>query len=220
MTTPAKSQRPGLADLDRISLTADQESLVIRLVGDGVGPLHWRRRMEHELRRLLALVLIAPRLRVLALELRTSLKALLELRTPVPCLPPRDDGAPGGELVVGDRVTLAVQYPERILYQPIPGTEPVDILSPPWIHHPNVAPGAAPVHPLCLGPNVPRNTPLVELVIASYAALTLQSVTIGEDDPAGVMNREAALWWQSRRDLIPLSTIPFLGPPDDAGVAP
>jgi hypothetical protein len=63
---------------------------------------------------------------------------------------------------------------------------------------------------LCLGVNVPRCFPLRECVLASYAALTLQSIMVDERDPAGVMNKEAALWWQSNLHRIPLSTVPFL----------
>jgi hypothetical protein len=49
-------------------------------------------------------------------------------------------------------------------------------------------------------------------VLASYAALTLQSVMVDERDPAGVMNSEAARWWQANAGRIPLTTTPFLAP--------
>ena len=70
------------------------------------------------------------------------------------------------------------------------------------------------VQPLCLGANVARGFPLREAVLASYAALTLQTATIDDRDPAGIMNREAALWWQANAARAPLSRAPFL-----AGVA-
>ena len=88
MTTALRGERFGLSDLGLITLTDKQEALVAALVADSQGPAHWRRRKEHETRRLLALAQIAPRLTVQALDLRTTLKALLQLQTPVPCLPP------------------------------------------------------------------------------------------------------------------------------------
>jgi hypothetical protein len=59
---------------------------------------------------------------------------------------------------------------------------------------------------------VPRGYPLREAVLASYAALTLQSVMVDELDPVGVMNRQAARWWQANAGRIPLTTTPFLAP--------
>ena len=71
-------------------------------------------------------------------------------------------------------------------------------------------PGGAPVSPICLGPRLPRGTPFTELVLAAYSALCLQHITFGEDDPAGLLNVEAARYFQARPELIPLSTEPFL----------
>jgi hypothetical protein len=49
-------------------------------------------------------------------------------------------------------------------------------------------------------------------VLGSYAALTMQSVMFDELDPGGVMNGEAAHWWQANAGRIPLTTAPFLAP--------
>ena len=58
----------------------------------------------------------------------------------------------------------------------------------------------------------PLSTAVREAVLASYAALTLQSVMIDELDPAGVMNKQAARWWQANTGRIPLTSTPFLAP--------
>ena len=92
--------------------------------------------------------------------------------------------------------------------QPLAGYAVVELLLPRDVHLPIVAPGLS--QKLCLGANVPRNFPLREAVLATYAALTMQAVTVDERDTAGLMNPTAGLWWQVNASRIPLSTEPFL----------
>jgi hypothetical protein len=125
------------------------------------------------------------------------------MRVPVPRLP-----AGASELIVEDRVDLVLKYPEDIMHRPLPGYGLVEILRPLDVQLPNVARGSMQL--LCLGANVPRNYPLREAILASYAALTMQAVTVDERDTAGVMNPAASLWWQANTHRIPLSTDPFL----------
>jgi hypothetical protein len=40
----------------------------------------------------------------------------------------------------------------------------------------------------------------------------MQTVMVDELDPGGVMNAEAAHWWQANPGRIPLTTAPFLAP--------
>jgi hypothetical protein len=87
----------------------------------------------------------------------------------------------------------------------------VAILTPRDVHHANVSSGRGSQR-LCLGVNVPRGYPLREAVLATYAALTMQSAMVDELDPAGVMNSQAALFWQANPGRIPLTTTPFLAP--------
>jgi hypothetical protein len=157
-------------------------------------------------RDLLALEQMAQRMTVLGIDWSTELRALVRLRTPVPCMPA---GAP--DLVVASQVDLALFYPEEILRGPLPGFGIVEILSPREVFHANVSAGLASQR-LCLGVNVPRGYPLREAVLASYAALSMQSVMVDELDPGGVMNSEAARWWQANAGRIPLTTAPFLAP--------
>jgi hypothetical protein len=49
-------------------------------------------------------------------------------------------------------------------------------------------------------------------VLLSYGLLSMQSVMLDPDDSAGVMNVEAASFWQARLGDIPLSDEPFLRP--------
>jgi hypothetical protein len=206
MTATTTEMSFGLSDLDRVPLPPQQEDGLRRLREAALGTPVWRARKETEARDLLALEQIADRMLVLGVDATTELRALVRLRAPVPCMPP---GA--RDLVLADEVDLALLYPEEILRSPLPGFAIVEILTPRNVYHANVA-TRGPSQRLCLGANVPRGYPLREAVLASYAALTLQSVMLDEHDPAGVMNGEAARWWQANTDRIPLTTAPFLAP--------
>jgi len=54
-------------------------------------------------------------------------------------------------------------------------------------------------------------------VLQTYAALSLQAITLDRMDPQGVMNSAAVAWWNSRPERIPLTTEPFLagGEPEE-----
>jgi hypothetical protein len=196
----------GLSDLERVPLLPQQEERIRRLRESSLGPPPWRARKECEVRDLLALEQIAPRMTVLGMDWSTELRALVRLRAPAPCMP-----AGARDLVVASHVDLALFYPEEILRGPLPGFAIVEILSPREVFHANVSSGR-PAQRLCLGVNVPRGYPLREAVLASYAALSMQSVMVDELDPGGVMNSEAARWWQVNAGRIPLSKAPFLAP--------
>jgi hypothetical protein len=202
---------PGLANLGDVVLPREQEAELRRLRESSLGPPMWRARKQAEARDLIALAQITPRMTLLALTTTTDLRAIVRLRAPVPCLPPGAD-----DLCVEDEVDLGIAYPEEILRMPLPGYALVEILAPRHVHHPNVdARGSS--QRMCLGVQVPRGYPLREGMCATYAALTLQSVMLDERDHAGVMNVEAARWWQANTRRIPLSTAPFLASVRDAG---
>jgi hypothetical protein len=206
MTNAASDVRFGLSDLDRVPLLPRNREMLQRLQKTSLGPPSWRARKLPEARDLLALEQIADRMTVLGIDGTTELRALVRLRAPVPCMPP---GAT--DLVVADQVDLALLYPEAILRGPLPGYSIVEILAPRNVHHANVGSNGLSQR-LCLGVNVPRGYPLREAVLASYAGLTMQSVMVDEQDPGGVMNGEAAAWWQANTHRIPLTTAPFLAP--------
>ena len=198
--------RPGLADLPAVPLPPEQEHALDALASAGQGSPAWRARKRTEGRALLALSRIAERMTLLALDLRVALKAIVRLEVTVPCLPPGAD-----DLVVVGEADLVLNYPEDILRGPLPGYALVQIAAPPHVMHPNVGRVENGGQPLCLGASVPRGYPVREAVLASYAALTLQAITLDEADPAGVMNAKAVQFWRERADRIPLSREPFLG---------
>jgi hypothetical protein len=206
MTAPGAVARPGLADIPTLKLSPRNQEILDQVSGDMLGAAAWRRRKRAEVHGLLALSQLAPRLRVRQLDLRTELHAIVELEdTPVPCMKP---GA--NAIEVARRAVLAIAMPAEILVRPIPGTYPVRVLEPGHVFHPNCGPANEPLPALCLGAKVLRGTPLREIVLACYAALTLQAVGFDTMDPAGVMNRQAAEFFQSNTTLLPLTAAPFL----------
>jgi hypothetical protein len=213
VTRPAR-ERLGLQDLDRVVLSPDVEAQLARALEMSQGSASWRARKRAEARDLLALAEIAPRMQVLALDPSTELLALVRLRCAAPCRSPESD-----DIQIVREVDLAIRYPETLLTTPLPGPELVQITQPRSIFHPNVL--AAPPQRLCLGVSIPVGFPLREAVVASYAALTLQSIQVDERDHAGVLNLAAALYWQANGHRIPLSNEPFLADvAQDADVAP
>jgi hypothetical protein len=47
----------------------------------------------------------------------------------------------------------------------------------------------------------------------------MQTLKIDERDAAGVLNPQAARWWQQNTDRIPLTSVPFLGSAGENQVA-
>jgi hypothetical protein len=207
--TPVRPDVPpgGLAALAAVMLTAEHQRVLDEAMKGAGGPSVWRCRKQAEARDLLALSQIAPRLKVGWIDLTAALRALLFLRAPVPCRP----GA-AGELVIAPQAVLGLSYPQEALRQQLPGYSFLQVLAPGEVWHANVAFG--PVRPLCLGAALPANVRAKELVLMAYGALSMQTVQIDEQDAAGVLNVEAAQWWQKNTARVPLSRAPFLSPDD------
>ena len=204
----------GLSCLAGIKLSPDrQQQLELVDLASG-GSAGWRSRKRAEAWDLLALGQLAPagRMKVEFLDLRTAMRTAVLLRVPVPCMPQT-----GGELFVAPRALLGITYRQEALSQPLPGLAFVQILSPLRVWHSNVAPDA--VQPLCLGAQLPAGIRVKELVLMAYGALSMQSIMIDPDDPAGVLNRDAARWWQQHLSHVPLSRVPFLGDEDCQAVS-
>jgi hypothetical protein len=196
----------GLSTLASVELTPERQKTLDHMASRVQGSAVWRARKLAELRDLLALEQIAQRLHILGLQPATEFLVLVRLQVTVPCLGPQ------GQLVVEGSVDLALRYPEAILRGPLPGHALVGIPRPRNVWHPNVSADGA--QRVCLGSNVPRGLSLREAVLGTYAALTLQSITLDRGDPAGVMNSRAIEFWNEHAARIPLSTDPFLGPCD------
>jgi hypothetical protein len=200
----------GLWDLERVALSRAREQWLERVVRDVQGSPSWRQRVRVEVREVLALATIAPRLEVLALDARTALLLRLELRVPVPC---RAAGAE--ELVLAPRARLVVRYPEAAMRLPQPGFAFVQIERPSGVFHPNVGGGDG-LQLLCLGASIAAGTPVRELILASYQALSMAAYHLDPRAGAGVMSAEAAAWWSRNLDRLPLTREPFLGPATSA----
>jgi len=211
MTLQTQPAQPvhGLSTLSAVSLSPEREEFMRRVGPTSQGSPAWRARKPVEARELLALETIAPRIEIIALDLTTELLAIVRMAVTVPCL------ARDGELVVVGQADLALCYPEEILHGPLPGYALVQIHRPRRVWHPNVSDDVA--QRICLGANVPKGYPLREAVLGSYAALTLQSISLDQADPAGIMNPAALSYWNDHKARIPLSTAAFLDPPASAG---
>ena len=201
------SKPAGLQALAEVSLSSDRRRMLEAALDVSGGSTEWRCRKLAEAKELLALSQIAPdRLRVQRLDLSEALRAELLMRAPVPR---RLEG--GGDLVVGRHARLGLTYRREAMLVPTPGYSFVEVLSPPDVYHAQVPPD--PPHLLCLSPELPAGIRVRNLVLMVYEALTLQSFMIDELDPAGVMNVEAARWWQENIHRVPLTRTPFLGDP-------
>jgi hypothetical protein len=113
---------------------------------------------------------------------------------------------------------LGLQVRQGALLTPQPGASFIQILRPEGVFLAQVP--TDPPHVLCLAPVLPAGVHCKEMILMSYAALTLQNFQIDAAHPAGVFNIEAARWWQENASRIPLTREPFLesGPAlEDAG---
>jgi len=202
------TDRPvGLTALEQVTLSKEHQRLLDTSAANCGGSAAWRARKQVEARSLFQLSQLAPpgRMTVIDCDLRAALKMMIALEVPVPC---RDER---GELLIHYGAMLGLTYMEEALRQPSPGYAFVCLLGPRGVWHANVA-ANVPHQPLCLGATLPTGIPCVELVIAAYGALSMQSVMVDERDPAGVLNIEAARWWQQNTHRIPLTRTPFLSP--------
>lgn len=206
--TETPDRRFDLASLLQVPLPETQQQALDRTRVEALGAPSWRVRKRLELQKLFALEQIAPRLTVRAADVTTSLRVAVALQVPVACWP---EGS--NDLVLAEHAELVLHYPEEILRTPLPGHAIVEILAPREVFHANVSPPRPGVpQRLCLGASVPRGLPLVEALLAAYAAFSMQSLAIDEADPAGLMNAASAGWWQANLDRTPLSDAPFLAP--------
>lgn len=208
-TSSALPVPSGLSGLDSLPLTPVNAALLERAASWSLGAPTWRARKLVEAREILALSQIAPRFRVEYLDLTGALRAKVQLRVPVPCLPDKD-----GKLTLAPQAALGITWPQEVLVERLPGSAFVQVLSPQGVvWHPNC--GFGPVQALCLGIDLPAGVRVRELVLMSYCALSLQAVQLDVLDPAGVLNPAAALYFQQQGpQLVPLSRVPFLGTDD------
>ena len=199
MKEPKPSPTPfRLSSLDDVILDPAGRELLEDIHGQCSGPAVYRYRKLAEIRDLLAMAQAAPRLRIQAVDARQTLRLRVLLRVPVPLHPAAD-----GTLRTAPEAQLAIVYPERALSLPMPGSAFISLLKPAGVWHANVSTDGT--QALCLGATLPASIQLKHLLLMAYEALSLQSVMVSETDPAGVLNRTAALWWQRHLHLSPLT---------------
>ncbi len=197
----------GLRGLAQVELAAPYQEMLACARDQAVGDRVWRERKLREAHDLLALATVARRMAVKDLSLGEDLRALVRLQMPVPCRFGSEK-----DLAISHEALLGVCYPRRALIESLPGASFVQVLLPMGVFHPNVSP--PPIQRLCLGAQLPAGTRVLELVLLSYRALTMQDHTLDVEDPAGIFHPGAASWWQANTDRIPLTRESFLGVQD------
>lgn len=199
---PPPGPAPNLANLSSVQLDAHHRAILEAAEKQCNGPPSCRHRKIAEARELLALAQISDRLVFHWLDLSADLRAKVEMRVPVACLPD-----PNGPLQIAQRALLGIMYPEKAAILPLPGFVFVRILAPGPAWYSVVS--ADPNQVLCLG-SQPAGVRLIEIILCTYGALSLQATLLDVSDPAGVLNPAAADWWQRNTNLIPLTKEPFL----------
>jgi hypothetical protein len=222
----------GLQCLDDAPLSAAAHARLSGWLQDVRGEPHWRTRKAVELRELVVLEERSPRLEVLHVDARTELLVRLSMRVPVPCKPPtpaasavvaeaeREEGALrralprfsrlrfdpaalGGGVRIHHEARVSLRYPAEFLRGPIQGQALAAIEGPAHVLHPNV--GSMPDQRVCLGHSLPRGLPLRELVLMTYAALSMQAVELPSGEAGPMMNGAALVYWRMHAACVPLT---------------
>jgi hypothetical protein len=201
--------KPGLADLDRVALNESSQGIFDYAASAIGGDRIWQARKKAEARDLLALAQIAPRMILVSLDLRESLRAAIQLRVPVAVR-----GGPDAPLEIKKFALLGLRYPEEAMRVAQPGFAFLQVLEPRNCWSASISADSYQV--LCLGTSMPVGVRCKDLIVMAYSALSMQSIQIDSFDPAGVMNGAAASWWQANVDRIPLTTAPFLSDCDQS----
>jgi hypothetical protein len=191
-----------LSKLGEVTLTPANERLLAMAQSTAAGSPAWRARKTGEARDMLALGQESERYRVDGLDLSHDLRALLTMHVPVPCLPD-----PAGPLQFAPLARLGLSYEEHSLKWPAAGTSFVQLIFPRHAWLPNLG---RPTQTLCLGASLPAGIRVTEILHMVFGALTLQTVQMDLLDAAGVLNPEAALWWQRNLDKVPTTREGFI----------
>jgi hypothetical protein len=143
------------------------------------------------------------------IDLGGTFRAVFVLEAPVMLKPTSSE-----EPHLDHTAIIGLSYRREAVTTDQPGTSFVSILAPDNLWYANVGP-VSKGQPLCLGLFLPAGIPIKELVLMTWGALCMQTTMIDEQDSAGVLNRDAARWWQQNLDRIPLTRDPFIRPSQD-----
>jgi len=172
-------------------------------LGHNGGGRGWRQWKARSLEEVMDLILRSPRMEPLGASLEGDFDIDFAIRCPVPRWPKQD------RLVIGDRVVCHLRYQDQWRFESPPGWGPVSIAWPHDVFSSNSLPhlrGA-----LCLG-DLPPNAKPIQIILAAYDALTLQSHNLDETHPAGVLNALASDFYRRRPQYLPLTTAGLLDP--------
>lgn len=208
----------GLSDLDTVKLEAVREQRLTEVSAQATGTVPVRHRKIHDARQFLALEQISGRFFIRWLDLAGELRAIIEMRVPVPCRAGADQ-----PVRLRSAATIAFIFPDAAAYAPQPGTVFAAVLFPKAVFHPLVG-GPNGEQVICLGPKIFGSASRIFALI--YSAMAMQGATdsiLDPRQPLGVMNPEAAMWFQSAasngRIRVPLTNEPFIAPRAAEGAA-
>ena len=174
------------------------------------GARDWRGWKAGSIEEFMAMVAKAPRMTVLELSLDGDLDIAYRIEMPVPRWPV------DGRLRIGDHAVFHLHYEDSWRWEPFPGWAPVGLFHPLDPFHPNCRPhfrGA-----ICLGV-VPPATKPTELVLLGFYTLCLQTVSLDETDPLGVLNVEACQFYRDHPEYVPLSRAGLFEPLEEVSPA-
>jgi hypothetical protein len=202
-----KIKAPGgiLNSLDEVLLSKRRQDMLDEVTKTMQGPHFWKARKQEEARELLALEQISQgRFEVKEIDAAESLRAIILMKVPVPLRPDNDE-----KLKLAEEVILGLTYRKEAVILPQPGFSFVQIFSPNNLWHANIG-GPEHGQPLCLGLRLPAAIQIKDILLMTYGALSMQTIMINEMDQAGVLNPNAAKFWQQNMDKIPLTSEPFI----------
>lgn len=138
----------------------------------------------------------SERMELLEIDLSGDLNVVYQIQMPIPCWPRED------ELKIDVSAVFHLNYRDQWRTEPPAGWEPVGLLNPLDIFHPNSRPALKGA--LCLG-RLPAGVAPVELILMAYFLGTLQDYTLDEQDPDGVLNPHACEWFRCHPQYLPLT---------------
>jgi hypothetical protein len=172
----------------------DPRALAVAALARNTGDRRWRGWKESQLGDIAECIRETPRLTLLDVSLDGDFNAILSISTPVPRWPRENC------LRVAGSVVVHLNYQSHWLTDPPPPWMPAGLLWPFDIFLPNARP--APRGDLCLGAVAP-GTPVLELLLLTYYAVSLQTATL--DETEGVMNPLASEFYRQHPELLPLT---------------
>jgi hypothetical protein len=196
---------------------SDPDELLMSAQPSNSGTREWCDWKIAATKEVIDLVKKAPRLKLVALDLAAELRMAFEIRMPIPRWPVDH------QIVVGNIALFDLTYQESWRWQSPPSFEPLGLLHPPDVFHPNCAPSLTPVLVrglglvpiprvmVCLG-RLPPGIPPKQILLMGYAALTLQDFVLDELDPNGVFNPESCAYYRDHPQYLPLTRAGLLEP--------